>query len=115
MSTWLTRVEVNSHMLCSRLPLHAHLVSHWQGKDLNAHAGKSSDIPTTCVPVQFEAFARGFQELLGGPAINLFSGTELERLVCGNPLLDFAALQKHSRYDGGYTPEHRVMLKPSEA
>ncbi|KAK9818463.1 hypothetical protein WJX74_005654 [Apatococcus lobatus] len=58
---------------------------------------------------QFEAFARGFQELLGGPAINLFSGTELERLVCGNPLLDFAALQKHSRYDGGYTPEHRAV------
>ena len=61
-----------------------------------------------CMDMQFEAFARGFQELLGGPAINLFSGTELERLVCGNPILDFAALQKHSRYDGGYTPAHRV-------
>ena len=48
--------------------------------------------------------------LCGGPAIHLFSATELERLVCGNPLLDFAALQANSRYDGGYSAEHRVRL-----
>ena len=46
--------------------------------------------------------------LCGGPAIHLFSATELERLVCGNPSLDFAALQANSRYDGGYSADHRV-------
>ena len=58
--------------------------------------------------MQFEAFARGFMRLCGGPAIHLFSATELERLVCGNPLLDFAALQANARYDGGYHAEHKV-------
>lgn len=48
--------------------------------------------------------------LCGGPAIHLFSATELERLVCGNPLLDFDAMQANARYDGGYSPEHRVSL-----
>ena len=58
--------------------------------------------------LQFEAFARGFMTLCGGPAIHLFSATELERLVCGNPILDFEALQANARYDGGYSAEHRV-------
>ena len=58
--------------------------------------------------LQFEAFARGFMTLCGGPAIHLFSATELERLVCGNPILDFDALQANARYDGGYSAEHRV-------
>ena len=58
--------------------------------------------------MQFEAFAAGFMRLCGGPAIHLFSATELERLVCGNPILDFAALQANARYDGGYHAEHKV-------
>ena len=58
--------------------------------------------------MQFEAFAKGFMMLCGGPAIHLFSATELERLVCGNPILDFAALQANARYDGGYHAEHKV-------
>lgn len=58
--------------------------------------------------LQFESFARGFMTLCGGPAIHLFSATELERLVCGNPILNFEALQANSRYDGGYSAEHRV-------
>ena len=66
-------------------------------------------MPCLCL-LQFEAFARGFMMLCGGPAIHLFSATELERLVCGNPLLDFDAMQANARYDGGYSPEHRVSL-----
>lgn len=58
--------------------------------------------------LQFEAFAKGFLMLCGGPALQLFSATELERLVCGNPFLDFESLQKSARYEGGYHPEHRV-------
>lgn len=30
-------------------------------------------------------------------------------LVCGLPHLDFAALQKTTRYEGGYTAEHPLV------
>ena len=46
--------------------------------------------------------------LCGGPALHLFNATELERLVCGNPVLDFKALQAAARYDNGYSADHRV-------
>ena len=59
---------------------------------------------------QFEAFTKGFLTLCGGPALQLFSATELERLVCGSPCLDFEALTRSARYEGGYHPEHRVIL-----
>jgi ubiquitin-protein ligase E3 A len=58
---------------------------------------------------QFEAFAKGFLMLCGGPALQLFSATELERLVCGNPTLDFDNLVRNARYEGGYHAEHRVV------
>ncbi|KFM29144.1 Ubiquitin-protein ligase E3A [Auxenochlorella protothecoides] len=63
----------------------------------------------TSVHAQFEAFARGFLMLCGGPALQLFSATELERLVCGNPCLDFEGLQRSARYEGGYSADHRVV------
>ena len=76
----------------------------------------ASQAPELCMgSAQFEAFARGFMMLCGGPAIHLFSATELERLVCGNPLLDFRALQASARYDGGYHAEHKVRLPAAPA
>lgn len=45
--------------------------------------------------------------LCGGPCIALFSSTELERLVCGTPLLDFGALQGAAKYEG-FTREDQV-------
>ncbi|CAD7697676.1 unnamed protein product [Ostreobium quekettii] len=50
----------------------------------------------------FEAFSKGFRTICGGPAIHLFNAAELERLVCGNPFLDFDALEKNARYEGGF-------------
>lgn len=58
---------------------------------------------------QFESFAKGLLTLCGGPALQLFSPTELERLVCGTPCLDFDGLQRAARYDGGFHPDHRVV------
>ena len=68
-------------------------------------------LPMSCATggaAQFEAFARGFMMLCGGPAIHLFSATELERLVCGTPLLDFDALRRNARYEGGYSASHQA-------
>lgn len=35
---------------------------------------------------------------------------ELERLVCGNPNLDFEALQRHAKYEAGYSAHTPVGL-----
>jgi ubiquitin-protein ligase E3 A len=58
---------------------------------------------------QFEAFTKGLLTLCGGPALQLFSATEIERLVCGSPCLDFDALVRSARYEGGYQHDHRVV------
>ncbi|GIL57699.1 hypothetical protein Vafri_12863 [Volvox africanus] len=55
------------------------------------------------VASQFEAFTAGFRVVCRGPAMSLFNAQELERLVCGNPRLDFVALRDAARYEGGYT------------
>ncbi|KIY99241.1 ubiquitin-protein ligase E3 A [Monoraphidium neglectum] len=52
---------------------------------------------------QFEAFFHGFRILCDGPAIRLFNACEVERLVCGNPNLDFAALERNAKYEGGFS------------
>ncbi|KAK3233412.1 hypothetical protein CYMTET_56286, partial [Cymbomonas tetramitiformis] len=58
---------------------------------------------------QFEAFASGFLQVCGGPALTLFRYEELELLVCGLPHLDFEALEKVTQYDGGYTASHATI------
>lgn len=60
------------------------------------------------IRIPYEAFNKGFRTICGGPAIHLFNAQELERLVCGNPHLDFDALEKNARYDGGFTKESQV-------
>ena len=61
------------------------------------------------VSQQFEAFARGFQKVCGGAAIDLFEAEELELLICGNPVLDFEELRRGTRYDDGFDEESRVV------
>lgn len=60
-------------------------------------------ILTKSVQRQYEAFLDGLMMLCKGPAISLFSPVEMERLVCGNPHLDFAALKAASKYEAGFT------------
>eukprot|EP00873_Tetraselmis_striata_P041803 jgi/Tetstr1/462067/TSEL_007137.t1 len=58
---------------------------------------------TDSISRHFSAFAEGFHQVCDGPALRLFRHEELELLVCGLPHLDFEALEKVARYDGGYT------------
>jgi hypothetical protein len=51
---------------------------------------------------QYSAFLEGLMMLCKGPAISLFSPVEMERLVCGNPHLDFAALKSAAKYEAGF-------------
>eukprot|EP00602_Paraphysomonas_sp_CaronLab_P008247 CAMPEP_0185019840 /NCGR_PEP_ID=MMETSP1103-20130426/2420_1 /TAXON_ID=36769 /ORGANISM="Paraphysomonas bandaiensis, Strain Caron Lab Isolate" /LENGTH=687 /DNA_ID=CAMNT_0027550361 /DNA_START=26 /DNA_END=2086 /DNA_ORIENTATION=+ len=61
------------------------------------------------VALQFNAFDRGFKKVCGGAALDLFAPSELELLICGNPELDFAALEEGTRYDDGYDGSEKVI------
>lgn len=63
----------------------------------------------TSIKTQFDAFARGFHKVCGGNALDLFESWELELLICGNPTLDFAELEKGTVYDDGYNRTNRVI------
>lgn len=52
---------------------------------------------------KFDSFSQGFKILCDGPAIRLFNACEVERLVCGNPNLDFDALERNAKYEGGFS------------
>ncbi|XP_071955318.1 probable E3 ubiquitin-protein ligase HECTD2 [Antedon mediterranea] len=64
---------------------------------------------TTSVSKQFEAFSHGFHLMCGGPALKLFQAEETELLVCGNPDLDFIALESCTTYEDGFTRHHRTI------
>ncbi|ETO17922.1 hypothetical protein RFI_19384, partial [Reticulomyxa filosa] len=55
---------------------------------------------------QFKSFAKGFHRVVGRSAFGLFIGEELEKLIVGNPVLDFDALEVTTKYEGGYHSEH---------
>jgi len=40
-------------------------------------------------------------QVCGGEALNLFQPEELELLICGNPVLDFQALERVTQYEDG--------------
>lgn len=63
----------------------------------------------TSIRRQFEAFQKGFLTLCGGPVLRLLLPSELEELVCGEAHLDFAALRRGVRYEGGYTNSSQVV------
>ncbi|UPQ97120.1 chromosome condensation regulation protein [Chloropicon primus] len=58
---------------------------------------------------QFNAFSQGFHQVCGGPALALFRPEELELLVCGQPSLDFGALELSTHYDAGYTNDSPIV------
>ncbi|PNH11036.1 Ubiquitin-protein ligase E3A, partial [Tetrabaena socialis] len=62
------------------------------------------------VEAQFRAFAQGFHQVCGGPALSLFQHEELELLVCGLPHLDFGAMRANARYEGGYSRAHPTIV-----
>ena len=51
---------------------------------------------------QVEAIARGFYSIVPERALALFTGAELEVLVCGVPDFDMKLWKKNTHYSGGY-------------
>ncbi|CAM9915692.1 unnamed protein product, partial [Choristocarpus tenellus] len=53
---------------------------------------------------------RGFHKVVGGRALHLFSPQELELLICGNPSLDFKALEGSTQYMDDYNLSSPVIV-----
>lgn len=59
---------------------------------------------------QFKAFRRGFQMVTDeSPLGLLFRPEEIEQLVCGSKIFDFAELEAATEYEGGYTAESEAV------
>lgn len=64
---------------------------------------------TESISAQFEAFYRGFANVAGGPALDIFRSEELQQLVIGSQELDFEALEKAAVYEAPYSKDHRII------
>jgi hypothetical protein len=58
---------------------------------------------------QFEAFQRGFNTCLDRSALSIFSPEALKTVVEGIQSIDVEELENHTRYEGGFGPDHRVI------
>jgi hypothetical protein len=58
---------------------------------------------------QFEAFLRGFHTCLDRSALSIFTPEALKTVVEGFQEIDATELEHHARYEGGFTPHHRVI------
>eukprot|EP00250_Pteridium_aquilinum_P009615 c18799_g2_i1 orf=632-2554(-) len=58
---------------------------------------------------QFSSFNKGFQQVCGDHALQLFHFEELELLICGLPHFDFEALERVTIYHGGYTKDSKII------
>ncbi|OAD52622.1 Ubiquitin-protein ligase E3A [Eufriesea mexicana] len=59
---------------------------------------------------QFKAFRRGFQMVTDeSPLALLFRPEEIEQLVCGSKVFDFAELEATTEYEGGYTVNSKAV------
>ncbi|MCJ1474205.1 hypothetical protein MMC13_002863 [Lambiella insularis] len=55
---------------------------------------------------EYEAFVRGFYLCLDRKALSLFTPEALQNVVEGTQTIDVAALEKHTKYENGYGPQH---------
>lgn len=57
----------------------------------------------------FQAFRKGFMNICYGPMLSLFDAQDLEVQICGDPSLDFAALEAATLYEGGFSKDSPVV------
>ncbi|OJD17204.1 hypothetical protein AJ78_02697 [Emergomyces pasteurianus Ep9510] len=58
---------------------------------------------------QYEAFARGFHTCLDRTALSIFTPEALKTVIEGIQEIDINELEHHTRYEGGFEPDHRVI------
>ena len=72
-------------------------------KDYIRHLTHSSIEP------QYEAFAKGFKTVVDPRSLSLFTPNALQALVQGIPAINTRDLESVTRYEGGYSRQHRVI------
>lgn len=56
---------------------------------------------------QWSAFQRGFNMVMSSVVVgDMFVWQELKELICGSDVLDMTELERGTRYDSNYSPEH---------
>lgn len=63
------------------------------------------------VATQMNAFARGFNRVAAGPALDLFRAEELSQLVTGSEDLNFEELQGATTYEAPFHAHHASILQ----
>ena len=58
---------------------------------------------------QYEAFARGFYTCLDKKALSIFTPETLQTLIEGSQDINLDELEQTTRYEGGWSAEHRVI------
>lgn len=58
---------------------------------------------------QYEAFARGFYTCLDRSALSIFTPEALKTVVEGIQEINIEELERHARYEGGFSASHRVV------
>lgn len=58
---------------------------------------------------QYEAFARGFYTCLDRSALSIFTPEALKTVVEGIQEIDIDELERHARYEGGFSPSHPMI------
>jgi hypothetical protein len=64
---------------------------------------------TLSVSPQMKAFKQGFRTLLPEKALTLFTPYSLQTLIEGHQDIDVIQLERHTRYDDGYSPDHPLI------
>jgi ubiquitin-protein ligase E3 A len=52
---------------------------------------------------QFRAIRKGFYRVVTGRIVRMLLAEELQRVICGSEVLDFAQLEKGTKYEGAYS------------
>lgn len=64
----------------------------------------------TQIEEQTEAFVRGFESIINPEWLQMFSASELQRLISGDTTpIDLVDLRKNTKYFGGFHNNHRVI------
>lgn len=64
---------------------------------------------TLSINPQMKAFKEGFRTLLPEKALTLFTPYSLQTLIEGHQDIDIVQLERHTRYDDGYSPDHPLI------
>jgi ubiquitin-protein ligase E3 A len=80
-----------------------------QANKLNYISLLTTFILSSSIHPQQQSFIRGFRSVCQGRSMQMFTPSDLQLLLIGQPSWDWKALRQSARYEGGYTRETEVV------